>query len=180
MTDLTDQPAAAAHPLTAVLPRRPSLRRRVLSGVLRGAVAGAAGTTALNAVTYLDMAVRGRGSSSTPEETVETLADQTHVRIPGDEETEQNRVSGLGPLLGVAAGVGTGAAVGAVYGLGLRLPWPLGGLLAAAGAMAGANGPMALLGISDPTSWSAEDWVADVVPHAAYGAVTGWTLRRLT
>jgi hypothetical protein len=29
-------------------------------GLLAGAVAGAAGTTALNAVTYLDMAIRGR------------------------------------------------------------------------------------------------------------------------
>ncbi|MGI8900330.1 MAG: hypothetical protein ACR2HA_05280 [Nocardioides sp.] len=34
--------------------------------VLAGVAAGAAGTTALNAVTYLDMAIRGRGTSSTP------------------------------------------------------------------------------------------------------------------
>jgi hypothetical protein len=44
-------------------------------GVLRlgllGAAAGAAGTTALNTVTYLDMAVRGRPTSSTPEDIVE-------------------------------------------------------------------------------------------------------------
>ena len=38
--------------------------------MLRGAAAGAAGTTALNVVTYLDMAVRGRPASSTPERTV--------------------------------------------------------------------------------------------------------------
>ena len=44
-----------------------------LGWVLRGAAAGAAGTTALNAVTYLDMTVRGRGTSSTPEQTVEAL-----------------------------------------------------------------------------------------------------------
>ena len=45
-----------------------------LGWALRGAAAGAAGSTALNAVTYLDMAGRGRGSSSTPEQTVQALA----------------------------------------------------------------------------------------------------------
>ena len=35
-----------------------------------GAVAGAMGTAALNAVTYLDMAVRGRPSSQVPAHTV--------------------------------------------------------------------------------------------------------------
>ncbi len=41
--------------------------------VLLGAAAGAAGATALNALTYVDMAVRGRPASSTPETTVERL-----------------------------------------------------------------------------------------------------------
>src|SRR3954463_7820491 len=80
--------------------------------MLRGAAAGAAGSTALKAVTYLDMTVRGRGTSSTPEDTVEKLADKAHVTIPGDEETRQNRVQGLGPLTGLLAGVGVGIATG--------------------------------------------------------------------
>ena len=99
-------------------PRRPSLRE----GLLRGAVAGAAGTTALHAVTYLDMALRGRGASSTPEDSVEKLSQKAHLPIPGDEETHHNRVAGLGPLLGIAAGVGTGAALGAVRATGARPP----------------------------------------------------------
>ncbi len=49
---------------------------------LLGAAAGAAGTTALNVVTYLDMAVRGRPASSTPEMTVEKLSEKSHVRSP--------------------------------------------------------------------------------------------------
>jgi hypothetical protein len=49
---------------------------------LLGAATGAAGTTALNAVTYLDMAVRGRPSSSTPEKTMEALSEKTHMAIP--------------------------------------------------------------------------------------------------
>lgn len=48
----------------------------MLTGLLRGAAAGAAGATVLNAVTYLDMAVRGRPSSSTPEQLVETATDK--------------------------------------------------------------------------------------------------------
>jgi hypothetical protein len=43
----------------------------MLGKALKGAMAGAAGTTALNAVTYMDMVVRGRGASSTPEQVVE-------------------------------------------------------------------------------------------------------------
>ena len=91
-----------------------------LGWVLRGAAAGAAGTTALNAVTYLDMAVRGRGSSSTPEQTVEKLAEKAHVPIPGQGETRQHRIQGLGPLTGLAAGVGMGVVVGLVRAAGFR------------------------------------------------------------
>jgi len=65
-------------------------------GALRGAAAGAAGTTALNAVTYLDMVLRGRGTSSTPEDTVEKLSDKIHVPVPGEGDERVNRVSGLG------------------------------------------------------------------------------------
>jgi len=60
-------------------------------GALRGA---AAGTTALNAVTYLDMVLRG--TSSTPEDTVEKLSDKIHVPVPGEGDERVNRVSGLG------------------------------------------------------------------------------------
>src|SRR5437763_5810646 len=79
-----------------------------LGWALRGAAAGAAATTALNAVTYLDMTIRGRGSSSTPEDTVEKLASKAHVDIPGDEQHRRNRVQGLGPLTGLVAGIGVG------------------------------------------------------------------------
>jgi hypothetical protein len=147
--------------------------------LLGGALAGAAGTTALNAVTYLDMAVRGRPASSTPEDTVKALADRAGVTIPGDEQTRQNRLAGLGPLTGIAAGVGVGAALGALRALGWR-PGLLAGAAAAAGAATvGANGPMTLVGTTDPRTWSAKAWVSDVVPHLAYGAVTQWVAQGL-
>jgi hypothetical protein len=61
----------------------------------------------------------------------------------------------------------------------VRPPWALGALLTGGGAMLGANGPMAVLKVSDPRSWSRADWLSDVVPHLAYGAVTSAALRGL-
>lgn len=90
--------------------------------VARGAIAGAVGTTALNAATSVDMALRGRSASSTPEQTVERGAELLGVSVPGDEEKRKARESGLGPLLGSAAGIGAGLALGALRGTG----WPRG------------------------------------------------------
>jgi hypothetical protein len=147
-----------------------------LGWVLRGAAAGAAGTTALNAVTYLDMTFRGRGTSSTPEQTVEALADKVHVQIPGDEEKRSNRVQGLGPLTGLAAGIGVGVLAGLARAAGLRTSPLAGTALTTAVVLVASNGPMTVLGITDPRTWSTTDWVSDLVPHLAYGAVVKTTM----
>lgn len=147
--------------------------------VLLGAAAGAAGTTALNALTYIDMAVRGRPASSTPETTVQTLSDKTHVPVPGDEQARENRVAGLGPLTGLLAGVGVGALLGAGRSAGWRPGVAVGTAAATLGALVGTNGPMTALGVTDPRTWSATSWVVDVVPHVAYGYVTAAVLDRL-
>jgi hypothetical protein len=144
--------------------------------VLRGATAGAAGTTALNAVTYLDMTVRGRATSSTPEQTVEALAEKAHVPIPGDEEKRSNRVQGLGPLTGLVAGVGVGVLAGLARAAGLRSQPLVGTALSTVAVLIGSNGPMTVLGITDPRTWSATDWISDVVPHLAYGVVVKTTM----
>jgi hypothetical protein len=150
--------------------------RELARGAARGAVAGAAATTALNAVTFLDMAVRGRPPSRTPEDTVRRGADVVGVDIPGDEQQQEGRVSGVGSLLGTAAGVGTGVVLGAIRTSGrpssavgtFGLAWVL--------AMLAGNGPMTLMGVTDPRTWGAQDWAADVVPHLAYAAVAAATL----
>lgn len=148
----------------------------MLLSILKGAAAGAAGTTALNATTYLDMTVRARPTSSTPEDTVEKLAEISHIEIPGEGDERDNRVAGLGPLSGIATGVGVGALLGLTRVIGWRPPVALGAAAATVLALVGANGPMAALGISDPRTWSLRDWAADVVPHLAYGIVTAATL----
>jgi hypothetical protein len=147
-----------------------------LGWMLRGAAAGAAGTTALNAVTYLDMVGRGRPSSTTPEQTVEKLAARTGVTIPGDGQTRQNRVQGLGPMTGLVAGVGIGVVVGLVRALGYRSQPLVGTGLITAGVLVSTNGPMTVLGVTDPRSWSAVDWISDVVPHLAYAGVVKTTM----
>ena len=143
--------------------------------ILRGAAAGAAGTTALNVVAYLDMALRGRPASSTPQRTVERLAETAHVSIPGEGVERTSRLEGLGALTGLVAGVGVGGLLGLARAAGFRA----GTLLTTATVLVSTNGPMTVLGITDPRTWSRTDWVSDIVPHLAYAAVVTSTMDAL-
>jgi hypothetical protein len=151
----------------------------MLRELLSGAAAGAAGTTALNAATYADMAWRGRPRSSAPEQTVDAIADRFGRPIPGTGEARDNRRSGLGALSGIVTGVGIGAVVGVLRAAGLRLPVIPGAMLVGAAAMAATDSSMAALGVSDPRKWSTSDWLSDALPHLAYGAVTCATLNAM-
>jgi hypothetical protein len=152
-------------------------------GLLAGAAAGAAGTTALNTTTYLDMAVRGRPASSTPEETITKLAGVAGVTIPGDNATRSNRIAGLGALSGLLVGVGVGAVIGLARAAGALAGWKAGGLatgIALTGAaLVGGSAPMTALGVTDPRSWTPKEWISDIVPHVAYGVVATCTLLAL-
>jgi hypothetical protein len=136
--------------------------------LLRGLVAGAAGTTALYATTYLDMALRGRPASDTPKRTVQRMAEVAHVPVPGDDATRDARAAGLGTVLGHSVGLTIGVVVSGLRELGwLRtrggtaaIGWAL--------AMVVGNGPMSVLGVTDPRTWTRSDWLADLVPHLAY------------
>lgn len=145
-----------------------------------GAAAGAAGTTALNAVTYLDMARSARPSSSTPQQTVEKLAAAQHIDIPGTGQERDNRLEGLGALSGIVTGVGVGVGYALLDILRLRPRGLTGTLFAGGAAMALSTTVMARYGVTDPTKWSAKDWVSDVVPHLAYGAVVSGTYAAAT
>ncbi len=138
--------------------------------IKRGLLAGAAGTTVLNAVTYLDMAVRGRPPSDTPERSVGQLLDQVGAQLPGDGAQREHRRSALGALSGIASGLGLGVAFSEARAAGIKLSGPVGAVVKGAAAMAATNAPMAAAGISDPRQWSAADWVSDALPHLAYGA----------
>jgi hypothetical protein len=147
-------------------------REAVLRRVLVGAAAGAAGTTALNAVSYADMALRGRAASQAPDRVVERSAELLGTRVPGSGDRRANRLSALGALGGNAVGVAVGVAYALLRGLGWRPALPAATVVTGLAAMAAADVPLAALGVSDPRTWSAVDWASDVVPHLAYGLVT--------
>jgi hypothetical protein len=149
------------------------------SAIGKGALAGAAGTTALNALTYLDMSVRARPASELPQQAVETLAEQAQHPVPGTGEEKQNRLTGLGSLSGIATGVGIGAAAGLLGPVLRHLPLGLSSVLIGGGAMAATDASMVRMGLTDPTSWSAADWASDAIPHLGYGVVTAVALRAL-
>jgi uncharacterized membrane protein len=139
--------------------------------MVKGAVAGAAGTTVLNAVGYGDMALRGRRASGTPEQVVEQLARRSGLTIPGSVQARQSRLEGLGALTGMATGVAVGAAAGQLQGAVRRLG-PVAGPAAIGGAaMLATDLTIAVLGVSDPRTWDAASWLSDVAPHLAFGAV---------
>jgi hypothetical protein len=155
--------------------RRGRPRISVPGWALRGAAAGAAGTTALNVVAYFDMAVRGRPASSTPERTVEALADTARLSIPGQGATRASRLEGLGALTGLVAGIGVGGLLGLARASGFRA----GTLLTTATVLVATNGPMTVLRVTDPRTWSVADWISDLVPHLTYAAVVTTTLDAL-
>lgn len=146
--------------------------RRLLSGAL----AGAAGSSALNIVTYLDMTLRARPASQTPEQTADRLTSTLHVDL-GDEQTAANRHAGLGSLLGYAAGIGAAALYALVAPV--RPRWATATTTLTVTAMVASAMPMTVLKVTDPRTWSAADWMADLIPHLAYGAVTATTYRAL-
>ena len=148
-------------------------------GLLVGMAAGAAGTTALNAVTYLDMAIRGRAASSAPETAVQTIGGKLGIEVPGDPDTRQHRTTGLGALLGIATGVGVGSVLGVARAAGWRPSLSRSAVLVGLAAMLGSDTPMVLLGISDARDWSVADWLSDLAPHLAYGLATAATAQAM-
>ncbi|MFC4017472.1 hypothetical protein ACFOW4_05870 [Micromonospora sp. GCM10011542] len=142
-----------------------------------GAIAGAVGSAALNMVSYLDIALRGRPVSSTPELTAGRLANIAHLDL-GPEDRAANRRSGLGPVLGYGLGVSAGIAF-ALYANGRRQPLPLATGLLGAGVMTISDSTFAALRISDPRTWRRSDWLSDIVPHLAFGMAAAATWNRL-
>ena len=148
-----------------------------MNSVVLGAVAGAAGTMALDMATYGDMAVRGRGSSNTPAEMIRRMADKAGIEPLNkpDEEADdrtKNRRSGLGALSGYAIGLTIGAAYGAARPVFSQVSLPAKALILGGLAMAASDVPAAMLQATDPKQWGAGGWLADIVPHVMYGLVT--------
>ena len=146
-----------------------------MRNLLTGVAAGAAGTTVLNAVTYLDMATRAGPASTTPEDTVRKAQELTGVSLGSSDDDAAIRRSALGALLGIAAGLTTGAVYGLLRPRLRRVPLVVLGVGTGLAANVGTTGPMGALGVTDPRTWPAESWLSDLVPHLAYGLATAVT-----
>lgn len=146
-----------------------------MNRLLRGAIAGAAGTIALDLTTYGDMLVRGRGASSVPAQVAGVLAGRIGISplAPSEGGPEaDNRREAAGAMLGYLTGVGIGALYGLLRGDTQVGASPLAGAAVGLGAMAASDTPIALTGVSDPATWSTTDWLSDIIPHLVYGLVT--------
>jgi hypothetical protein len=73
-----------------------------------GVIAGAAGTTALNVVTYLDMALRARPASELPAKAAGEVTGRAGIEL-GTGKAGESRRDAIGALLGYATGLGVGA-----------------------------------------------------------------------
>ena len=147
-----------------------------------GLIAGAAGTMALDAVTYADMLLRGRPASTLPGEAAAKLAKQVGIDLQGDDDQTKARREGLAALLGYATGAAVGVAGALILGGGRRAGRGhlVGRALVLGGsAMAASMIPMTAEGLTDPRQWGLEGWLSDVVPHAAYGLAAAATLAAL-
>jgi len=143
--------------------------------VALGSGAGAVGIFALNLVTYVDMAVRGRAASETPADVVKRMEDRAGITLAGEgrgSQREVNRREAVGALLGFAIGLGLGVLYGVVRPGMRTIPSPVTGTCLGLLAMAGSDVPAMLLGATDPSRWSPAEWTADLVPHLAYGVCT--------
>jgi len=142
---------------------------------LLGAIAGATGTLALDAVGYGDMLLRGRAASGVPAKLAGRLGDALGIAAlaTGTESAEaDHRRAAAGAQAGYALGIGVGGAYGLLRSrLGLRSPG-LAGIGIGMAAMTASDASYALSGVSDPRTWTAADWLSDIVPHLIYGLVT--------
>lgn len=149
----------------------------MLGPALRGVVAGAVGTVALNLVTYADMALRGRSSSNAPSQMIDKVTKQIHLPLSpqgvgAQDETTQNRESGLGALLGYVNGLGTGVVYGLIRSRFDGIPAPLAAPLVGMAAMVASDVPLVLLRVTNPKAWGVSGWLSDAIPHLIYGIVT--------
>jgi hypothetical protein len=149
----------------------------MLARSMLGALAGAAGTVALDVTTYADMALRGRAPSSMTRTVVQKIAERLDIKELADadpREDVKNRQDAIGALLGYATGLG----IGILYGLGRPsvrwVPMPLAGLLTGAAAMAATDITAVKLGATDIAQWDTSAWLSDAIPHAVYGLVVAY------
>jgi hypothetical protein len=142
--------------------------------VLHGVLAGAAGTAALDLLSYADMAFRDRPPSELPDKMVAAIARSAHAPVP-----DRNRSQAFGALLGYADGLSAGAVFALVRPRMRGVPWYAAALALAFFTMLLSEGTATAMQQTDPRRWGVSGWVSDILPRVVYGAVTCYTFDRL-
>ena len=143
----------------------------------RGFLAGAAGTFALDVYTCLDMLVRARPASTVPSTVAQKLAEKAGIAslASDDGDAPKNRRSGAGALFGYGVGFGSAVAYVAIRpAFEEWLPWPVAGAILGAATLVASEGSATALGATDWATWSASDWLADIVPRTLYGLTVAY------
>jgi xanthosine utilization system XapX-like protein len=151
---------------------------------MAGVIAGATGTVALDVATYLDMAIRGRSSSSAPSQLIDVTAKSMHIPLSpqgvgAQDQLAHNRESGLGALLGYINGLGVGFIYSLIRSRLQKNSLPLAAIGVGLAAMAASDVPLFVARISNPKSWGLSGWASDFIPHLIYGLVTVTTYEAL-
>jgi hypothetical protein len=154
---------------------------RLSNRMLMGMVAGAVGTTMLNVVTYLDIAMRGRPPSEVPEKVVDELSSKLDLSLEetGDHDVASNRRSALGALMGLVSGMAWGSIYGVVHPSVGNVPPVVRSAGLGMAVMAGNDVPAIALRATDPTEWGVTGWISDITPHIIYGVATVASYERL-
>jgi len=154
-----------------------------MNTLLVGAAASAVGTVALDATSYADMLLRGRGASAVTQTVAQKLAEKAGIDAlssPEPDEPTKNRQTAVGSLLGPLSGIGVGVIYGALRPLLRgRVPVVVAGLLAGAASMALTDVTATMLEATDPKEWDLAGWLSDIIPHAVFGIATALTFEAL-
>jgi len=146
-----------------------------MKNIALGATAGAAGTMALDIVSYLDMASRGRTASDMPAKTAQAVAALIGLRpenADAQSEETKNRWIAAGALMGYGVGIVIGTVYGVIRPYVKPIPLPVRCIAVGLAAMAASDLPMFKLHLTDPAQWGVAGWLSDLTPHLAYGIVT--------
>lgn len=148
------------------------------NGITAGLLAGAAGATAKNAISYLDQGVAGNSPTTSPTAaTVSDTAAATIDKVGG--RVDGSRASALGPLGGLGIGLGVGAVAGMLRSSNATPNPVVAAIVTGVAAMAVGDGAAVATG-GARRDWAAPaNLVRDLISHLAFGAVTGYALHRM-
>lgn len=141
---------------------------------LRGALAGAAGTCALNFAAYLDMAATRRPASEVPRLAAHAIAAKLGLEPkPIDDEPSLSRWEGFGEALGHVHGVSQGIGYAVLRGTVLDgPPWWVGAMSLCLETFVVGEGTCVALGATDPTTWGVAGYARGLGLRLAFGVVT--------